>query len=148
LQKHLSSSSVQTGQGIGDLQRSWWPAAPVLRRPRHLGELRNRKKRSRGSQRCAHHGRRSTGGVGFREGAAGGGLHAQAVLWCFQATGGGSECPARRRGVPGVLGRFRRATQAANRGGGGSAMAGGGARAGRGSGWLRRLGHAGARARG
>jgi hypothetical protein len=39
LQKHLSSSSVQTGQGTGDLRRSWWPAEPVLRRPRYSGDL-------------------------------------------------------------------------------------------------------------
>jgi hypothetical protein len=43
--------------------------SPVLRRPRSSGEARNVKRRPRGSRRCAHHGRRSTGDAGFRRGA-------------------------------------------------------------------------------
>jgi hypothetical protein len=54
LQKDLSSSSVQTGQGTGDLRRSWWPAAPVLRRPRAPGVLRRRKRRGWKSHGAAY----------------------------------------------------------------------------------------------
>jgi hypothetical protein len=70
-----------------------WLQSPATRAPRSLIELRNRKRRLRGSRRCAHHGGRSTGVAGFRRGAAGGGaleavgLHARAALRCFPGDG-------------------------------------------------------------
>jgi hypothetical protein len=70
---------------------------------------------------CAHQCGRRTEAVGFRRGAAGGGVleatsgGLQAALRCFQVTGGGGERPAQRRRLHGDVGFIPRRPDAANR---------------------------------
>jgi hypothetical protein len=72
----LPMSRSEQGAAAACLAKS-----PALRHPSGSGELRNRKRRSRGSRRCAHHGRRSTGGAGFRR---------RADRWSAMVAGAGS----------------------------------------------------------
>jgi hypothetical protein len=61
------------GKQIGSFFKLWigvWPTeSPALRRPTDSGERRNRKRSSRGSWGCAHHGRSWTETARFRKAA-------------------------------------------------------------------------------
>jgi hypothetical protein len=108
----LSSSS---GLGAQEQQeggrwRPWWLQSPAPRPSRSSTELGNRERRSRGSRRRAHHGRRPTGGGRISVGRPAVGHWRRPVSkhgrrsGASQSTGGGGGGPTRPRKVAGVGG--------------------------------------------